>query len=64
MNILLSVMSERSLKMRSQIFFARSLVFWGIGHVPGVCYEQGVKIRQGLSMQLNPMLKVPLNESQ
>jgi uncharacterized membrane protein YczE len=61
MNILFSVASETNLKMRSQIFFIGFLVLWGIGLVPDVYCEQGVKIGQGLNMLLNPPFKVPFN---
>jgi hypothetical protein len=59
-----SLASETSLKMRSQRFFARSLVFCGTRLVPSVYYEQGVRIGQGLNMLLNPLFKIPFSELQ
>jgi hypothetical protein len=62
MNILFSVTSKISLKMRSQIFFSRSSMPWGARFVPSVCYEEGMIIRQGLNMLFNPPFIVPLSE--
>jgi hypothetical protein len=62
MSILFSIASEISFKMRSQIFFSRSWVLWGVGLVLGVYYEKGMRIGQGLSMLLNPSFNVPLSE--
>jgi hypothetical protein len=62
MNILFSLVFEISLKMRSQIFFARFSILYGTRLVLGVCYKQGMKIGQGLNMLLNPPFKITLSE--
>jgi hypothetical protein len=55
MNILILVASETSLKVRSQMFFLRSLVLWGVGLILHVRCKEGVRIGQGLSMLFNPL---------
>jgi hypothetical protein len=50
------------LKMKSQIFFLRSLVLWATRLVPSVCCEEGMRIVQGLNMLLNRPLNVPFRK--
>jgi hypothetical protein len=61
MSIMFSITSETSLKMKSQIFFSGTSVLWGVRFVPGVYYEEGMRIGQGLSMLFNPPFNVPLS---
>jgi len=64
MNIIFSIASKTNLKMRSHIFFSWFTILWVTRFILFVCCEKNMKIGQGLSMLLNPLFKVPLNELQ